>query len=119
MMLNPPYGERLAPKGRGGQRDSGARAATEVSIPTRESAQGSVDTQAFFAQLATHWKRHYAGWTAWVLSPDMKLPTHMRLKESRRFPLWNGPIECRLFRFDLVAGSMRTRDAAEAPEPLA
>jgi putative N6-adenine-specific DNA methylase len=31
----------------------------------------------------------------------------MRLKESRRTPLWNGPIECRLFRFDLVAGSAR------------
>jgi putative N6-adenine-specific DNA methylase len=27
-------------------------------------------------------------------------------------PLWNGPIECRLFRFDMVAGSARTRDAA-------
>jgi putative N6-adenine-specific DNA methylase len=22
-------------------------------------------------------------------------------------PMWNGPIECRLYRFDLVAGSMR------------
>ena len=31
----------------------------------------------------------------------------MRLKESRKLPLWNGPIECRLFRFDLVAGSNR------------
>ena len=29
------------------------------------------------------------------------------LKESRRVPMWNGPIECRLFRFDLVAGSAR------------
>ena len=36
----------------------------------------------------------------------------MRLKESRRVPMWNGPIECRLFRFDMVAGSARTRDAA-------
>ena len=24
-----------------------------------------------------------------------------------RVPLWNGPIECRLFRFDMVAGSAR------------
>jgi putative N6-adenine-specific DNA methylase len=31
----------------------------------------------------------------------------MRLMESRRVPMWNGPIECRLFRFDLVSGSMR------------
>ena len=65
----------------------------------------------FHARLATHWKRAYtghpAGWTAWVLSPDMKLPGKMRLKETRRVPMWNGPIECRLFRFDLVAGSMR------------
>ena len=35
----------------------------------------------------------------------MKLPQLMRLKESRRVPMWNGPIECRLFRFDMVAGS--------------
>jgi putative N6-adenine-specific DNA methylase len=117
MMLNPPYGERLVPKGRGGRRDGAPGPAAAASIPTRESAQGSTDTQAFFAQLAAHWKRHYAGWTAWVLSPDMKLASHMRLKESRRVPLWNGPIECRLFRFDLVAGSMRARAPADAPDP--
>ena len=73
----------------------------------RETASGG--QSAFFAQLAAHWKRHYAGWTAWVLSPDARLPTAMRLKESRRVPLWNGAIECRLFRFDVVAGSLRAR----------
>jgi putative N6-adenine-specific DNA methylase len=31
----------------------------------------------------------------------MKLPGRMRLKETRRVPMWNGPIECRLFRFDV------------------
>jgi putative N6-adenine-specific DNA methylase len=31
----------------------------------------------------------------------------MRLKESRRVPMWNGPIECRLFRFDMVKGSLK------------
>jgi len=45
----------------------------------------------------------------------MKLPSKMRLKESRRVPMWNGPIECRLFKFDLVAGSARTpKPTAEA-----
>ena len=68
----------------------------------------------FFAQLATHWKRNYSGWTAWVLSPDMKLPTAMRLKESRRVPMWNGPIECRLFRFDMVSGSARAGGQASS-----
>lgn len=94
MVLNPPYGERIEAKGSG-------RAG-------REAIEAGGSAAEFFAALAAHWKRHYAGWTAWVLAPEMKLPSLMRLKESRRVPLWNGPIECRLFRFDMVAGSART-----------
>jgi putative N6-adenine-specific DNA methylase len=101
LMLNPPYGERIEVGGKAGP----ARA------PTRESAEDRSTPGDFFARLATHWKHAYtghpAGWTAWILSPDMKLPGAMRLKESRRVPMWNGPIECRLFRFELVAGSAR------------
>jgi putative N6-adenine-specific DNA methylase len=93
LVVNPPYGERIGAKGTAGG---------------REGFEAGTGTPAdFFAGLAAHWKRHYAGWTAWVLSPDPKLPGLMRLKESRRVPLWNGPIECRLFRFDMVAGSAR------------
>ena len=98
LMLNPPYGERIEPKGSRGARTPPA---------AREGFEGGAEAAEFFARLASHWKRAYAGWTACVLSPDMKLPQAMRLKESRRTVMWNGPIECRLFRFDLVAGSMR------------
>jgi len=90
MVLNPPYGERIEAKGSG-----------------RQAIESGGSPAEFFAALAAHWKRQYAGWTAWVLTPEMKLPSQMRLKESRRVPLWNGPIECRLFRFDMVAGSAR------------
>ena len=92
MLLNPPYGERIEVAGVAGR---------------REAAQTEDGSGDFFPQLATHWKRNYAGWTAWMLTPDLKLPGKMRLKESRRVPMWNGPIECRLFRFDMVAGSAR------------
>ena len=95
ILMNPPYGERIAPKGQG---QGGDRAA-------REGFDGGGSAGEFFAALASHWKHHYPGWTAWLLSPEMKLPGLMRLKESRRVPMWNGPIECRLFRFDLVAGA--------------
>jgi len=37
----------------------------------------------------------------------LKLPGRMRLKESRKVPMWNGPIECRMFHFDMLAGSAR------------
>ena len=101
LMVNPPYGERIDVAGKAAARPS----------PDRDAPSD------FFPRLATHWKRAYtahpAGWTAWILSPDMKLPSAMRLKESRRVPMWNGPIECRLFRFDLVAGSARREAKAE------
>ncbi len=101
VMMNPPYGERIEVAGK-----AGAGAAHE-----RHSGDNRELPDDFFARLAAHWKRaytqHAAGWTAHVLSPDMKLPSAMRLKESRRVPMWNGPIKCRLFRFDLIAGSAR------------
>jgi putative N6-adenine-specific DNA methylase len=104
LMVNPPYGERIEVAGKA------ASARRSSPSPERDAADD------FFARLAAHWKRAYtahpAGWTAWILSPDAKLPGAMRLKESRRVPMWNGPIECRLFRFDLVAGSAR---AAKRP----
>lgn len=103
MLLNPPYGERIETAGVAGRVQRG-----------RERPQAG-EGQDFFAALAAHWKRHYAGWTAWVLTPDLKLPSRMRLKESRRVPLWNGPIECRLFRFDMVAGSARGAQDDAAP----
>ena len=83
--------------------------------PARERAVSETGEEVsdFFAQLATHWKKNYAGWTAHVLTPDLKLPNKMRLKESRRVPMWNGPIECRLFRFDMVAGSARRKMGVE------
>ena len=90
VLVNPPYGERISAAGVAGRQQA-------------QTEQGG----DFFVQLASHWKKNFSGWTAWVLTPDLKLPGHMRLKESRRVPLWNGPIECRMFRFDLVAGRMK------------
>ena len=112
MLLNPPYGERIDVGGvaKGGQRDADYEDEEEQQgrFGARELAH-TEDGGEFFSQLATHWKKNYSGWTAWVLTPDLKLPGIMRLKESRRVPMWNGPIECRLFRFDMVKGSARAK----------
>jgi putative N6-adenine-specific DNA methylase len=134
MILNPPYGERIDVGGvaRPGRIERGQKRYFSTSSPGSERA-GSYEDDSdarvevpeqqgrfgarelpqtdnggdFFSQLATHWKKNYAGWTAWMLTPDLKLPGKMRLKESRRVPMWNGPIECRMFRFDMVVGSAR------------
>ena len=123
MLVNPPYGERIDVAGASGapkraqfqgqvidEFGQPAQAPQRAEQPKgRELAQTESGEEAndFFPKLAAHWKKNYAGWTAHVLTPDLKLPSKMRLKESRRVPMWNGPIECRLFRFDMVAGSAR------------
>lgn len=138
MLLNPPYGERIAAAGVAGRSANPSRAAApryhdpiedDAPMPISQSTPQAMSAVAspggretahtddggeFFSQLATHWKRNYSGWTAWVLTPDLKLPNRMRLKESRRIPMWNGPIECRMFRFDMVQGSARGNPAASA-----
>ena len=113
MVLNPPYGERI---GIGGVAGDGRFAASGEGAQARFGARELAETEdggEFFSQLASHWKKNFAGWQAWVLTPDLKLPGKMRLKESRRVPMWNGPLECRLFKFDMVAGRMAKDKSTE------
>jgi putative N6-adenine-specific DNA methylase len=123
LMFNPPYGERIDTKGsvRNAYQSRSESDDADVVPPTsragREQFQDD-EAATFFQRLSSHWKKSYTGWTAWILSPDMKLPGAMRLKESRRVVLFNGPIECRLFRFDLVAGSNK-RVASDVAAPSA
>ena len=57
-------------------------------------------------------KQRYAGWTAYILTADLRLAKLIGLKASRRTPLYNGALECRLFEYRLVAGSMRRQKSA-------
>jgi putative N6-adenine-specific DNA methylase len=59
--------------------------------------------------LGTRLKQHFAGWRCCFFTADMRLPKLIGLKPARRIPLYNGPLECRLYVFDMVAGSMRAR----------
>lgn len=93
IVANPPYGEQSNP---------------------RTATVGSM-----MRKVADNLKQKFPGWTAWMLTSDLHLPGEMHLKESRRTVLFNGPLECRFFRFDLVAGSNRRvkkSEAAEAPK---
>lgn len=60
-----------------------------------------------YPQLAAALKRNFAGWNAFFLTSDLRMPKLMRLMPSRKTPLFNGPLECRLFEFRMVAGSNR------------
>ena len=86
IVTNPPYGVRLA---------------------------GSTALAEFYPRLGDALKQRFAGWTAFLLSGDTRLPKLIGLKASRRTPLFNGALECRLYEYRLVAGSMRQPRPAE------
>ena len=69
---------------------------------------------AFYPRLGDALKQRFAGWTAYLLTGDPRLAKLIGLKPSRRTPLYNGAIECRLYRFEIVAGR-HLRPAAVAP----
>ncbi|HYL24378.1 MAG TPA: THUMP domain-containing protein [Burkholderiales bacterium] len=80
MVMNPPYGERM----------------------------GSAEELArFYPRLGDALKQRYAGWRCYIFTADLRLPKLIRLEPSRRTPLWNGALECRLYEFKIVSGSHR------------
>jgi len=83
IISNPPYGEQSAPK--------------SATVP------------ALMRNFGDRMKESFPGWTAWLLSSDRDLPRQMRLHETRKTVLYNGALECRLFRFEMVSGQYRVR----------
>lgn len=62
---------------------------------------------ALYPHMGETLKRKFSGWNTYFLTTDMRLPKLMRLAPSKRTPLFNGPLECRLFEIKMVAGSNR------------
>lgn len=62
---------------------------------------------ALYPKMAEALKRRFSGWNTYFLTNDLRLPKLMRLSPSKRTPLFNGPLECRLFEIKMVSGSNR------------
>jgi putative N6-adenine-specific DNA methylase len=89
VVSNPPYGVRV---GSGGE------------LP------------ALYRSFGDALKRACVGSTAWLLVGNSALVKEVGLRPSRRIVLFNGPIECRLLRYDLFAGSRRdVRGDSQSP----
>ncbi len=74
VIINPPYGMRL------GEED---------------------ELRELYCRIGDILKQRCRGWTGYVLTGNLELAKYIGLKASRRFVLFNGPIECRLLRYEL------------------
>ena len=119
LIANPPYGERIEIRGPRGE----LRQEIHRDELPGDDDQGFHRTQtdqtdaAFFKAFGDALKQRFTGWQAFILTTDRTLPGQLRLREALKTPLFNGALECRLFKFDLVAGSVRQRPAASGDTP--
>jgi putative N6-adenine-specific DNA methylase len=90
---------------------SPGRAAWLISNPPYDQrvAAGGQAAGDFAPQLARVLKQRFAGWQVALLTADLHWDRALRLKPRRRAVVFNGPIECRLMVFEMVAGSARQR----------
>ncbi len=80
MVFNPPYGERLP-----------------VDIPT------------FYSQIGDVLKKSYADTNAWFITTDLEALKHVGLRPSRKIKVFNGKLEGKLAKYEMYAGSKRTK----------
>ncbi len=81
LVTNPPYGHRLGEEGELGP---------------------------LYTELGDLLRRHFLGWNAWIFTGSRALAGKIGLRPSRRVPLWNGPLECRLLSFPISAEAPRS-----------
>ncbi|NML66584.1 hypothetical protein HHL22_15355 [Hymenobacter sp. RP-2-7] len=84
LLTNPPYGERIG-----------------------EEAQ----MDALYKTLGDTLKTNFQGYEAYVFTGNLEAAKRIGLKATRRLPLFNGPIDCRLLKYELYGGTRR------APRP--
>ena len=80
LVTNPPYGQRIGE---------------------------DEDLKEVYPVWAKHMKESFGGWDTYFLTADLEMPKDMRLKPTKKTPLYNGALECRLFEIKMVAGSNR------------
>ena len=79
VVMNPPYGERL---------------------PIEEIGP-------FYKQIGDKLKQDFDGYTAWIISSNVGALKKVGLAASQRLTLFNGPLECKYYKFELYKGSKR------------
>jgi putative N6-adenine-specific DNA methylase len=80
-----------------------------ANLPYGERMGERAELETLYPQLGDLLKKKFSGWNAYLLTSDLQMPKFIRLSVSRRTPLFNGALECRLFEYKIVAGSNRPK----------
>ncbi|MBA3022985.1 MAG: class I SAM-dependent RNA methyltransferase [Gammaproteobacteria bacterium] len=78
-----------------------------ANLPYGERMGDEDELAELYPQLGDALKKKFGGWSAYLFTGDLRIAKLMRLTPSKRTPLFNGAIECRLFEYKIVSGSNR------------
>ena len=80
-----------------------------ANLPYGERMGELQELEVLYPKLGDVLKQKFGGWYAYLFTADLRLPKLIHLSASRRTPLFNGAIECRLFEYKMVKGSNRPK----------
>lgn len=74
-----------------------------VMNPPYDERMSLDDASSFYRAIGDHLKKAYKGWSAWVFTGNFDALRKIGMKPSKKIILYNGPLECRLHRYDIYA----------------
>lgn len=80
-----------------------------ITNPPYDERMELTDTIGYYKKLGDTLKQQYTGWSAWIISSNPEGLKNLGLKPSAKKTLFNGPLECKFQRFDMYAGSKKTK----------
>lgn len=65
------------------------------------------DLFALYTSIGDQLKKKYSGSNAWILTANRDAAKHIGLHPSRKIPLFNGALECRLLKYEMYRGTKK------------
>ncbi|MBI5528701.1 MAG: RNA methyltransferase [Deltaproteobacteria bacterium] len=94
IIMNPPYGMRLTTPAKSQIPNPGSRLDSDMQ-------PAAYSLQPLYQSIGDVLKHHMKGWTAFIFTGNPETVKQIGLRTSKRITLFNGPLECRLLRYDL------------------
>jgi putative N6-adenine-specific DNA methylase len=84
-------------------------AGTIITNPPYGGRITDEDLFALYKEIGSSLKKKFTGWNAWILTANREAAAEIGLRASRKIPLFNGPIECRLLKYEMYMGSKKVK----------
>lgn len=84
-----------------------APAGVLITNPPYDERLRTDDVAQFYEAIGSRLKRHWSGWTVWIISSNRDALKHLGLHPSQKMTLYNGALECVFQKFELYEGSRK------------